>query len=292
MGFIVIPVRCTHLGGTIATCWTEAESRVIADIRERHSRPNETEITFLFRGHLREVVGQASARRDFENALRVDLTATFTDLRYDDRQRINDLPRGLVASVSFHGSQHEGRVSASDLALLVRRPMISRTQWPSDGVRIERGDPRALLGQAKLGRGSKRRTNLKWGKLTKPQRRVVPDVLSYYSILLYRLLDPDGTVLSPFGWQLCSGHEVKDIEGWLLEGVFPSETSSAQLIQELNLGRIGTSDPAVIERVTSPEKISCPTIEIRIDWPDRDAPPPALTLARHVSQQAVVKLRG
>jgi len=116
--------------------------------------------------------------------------------------------------------------------------------------------------------------------LTAAQMKIAPARLRYYSLLLYRIVDLKGAELTPFGWQLCSGYRIGDLKRWLTSGTFPSETTSAHVVQALSLGQIGTDDPSVIELVAGPEGRSWASIDVNIDWPDDAAPPPTLSITK------------
>ncbi|HYN08704.1 MAG TPA: hypothetical protein VES67_15085 [Vicinamibacterales bacterium] len=272
------PVPCFHLGRELSSCWSRAEDRVVNEVRQRHFGPDEPSITFLLRGHLRDTVAEASAERKFEFALRSDLAHAFADLPHD--HRLAALPSGLVATVSFHDTHHEGHSSGADIGLVVRRPVISRSPFSNHQIRVQRAYARALLAQAKLGRVDRRGLHPAWRRLTKAQCKIAPARLEYYSLLLYRILDPAGTTLAPFSWQLCSGYGIVDLKRWLQTGTFPCEKTSVHIVEELSLGRIGTDNDSIVAHVAAPAGRSWSSIDIKIDWPDDRAPPPAIEVPR------------
>jgi hypothetical protein len=258
-------IRLQELGRVIAGCWDRAELRTQKAIPDKHPQPSEEELTFLFSGELRCVVEEASAAGMFSDAFKVDLKRHFSWLTSHDLRSFS----GLIARVNFHTRSHEGLRSAADLGIAMTRPQV---QCLSDRqFRVFRNSARALLVQAKLGRcSSKQPEKSKWGRLTKQQKKLIPGRESYYALLLYRL-DAERN-LARFGWQPCGSASVDEIEMWLRRGMFPNEMGSAQIVNGLAVGIVGTDCRSVIDRLVDPSSSRSTAIELRVFWPDDRGP--------------------
>jgi hypothetical protein len=274
-------IKLKTLGRLIERCWNCAEVKTAESVIEKYHAPNEEQLTFLFASELRTQVADASSTHKVEKAFLEDLNASIPNLDVDAARF-----RGLLARVNFHGRQHEGRRSASDLGIVISRPVI---RYEPYGMRVEVRLDHAigLLAQAKLGRAANPAESIHdWGHLTDSQERLLPKLRGYYSLLLYRLSGQND--LKPFKWQLCSGHTVREVKGWLASGTFPQETSSSDTIQKLFAGSIGTKDAAVIRTIINASSSDGRFIDIQIFWPDDAAPPPSVNLSRHTQQAQLI----
>lgn len=261
-------IELRNTGELIASCWDAAERETVAAVGGKYPGSSEEEITFLLSGELRAAIAQASESRRFEQAFLLDLRAAIPSLPANLQRQID----GLVARVNFHTRHHEGRRSASDLGVVITRPLASLERGRNK-IAIRRDRASGLLAQAKLARvtaGADRPAT--WGRLTKPQRRIILDRIPYYSLLLYRLLDARGTELAPLRWQLCQGRTLNDVAGWLRSGDFPEEISSTDVIRRLVTGLIGTDDATIIESIVDPS-FGRQIIEVHVYWPDGTGPP-------------------
>jgi hypothetical protein len=184
--------------------------------------------------------------------------------------RILAIDPAWISKVNFHNRWHEGRRSGADFGVVVTRPSFLDVGWPGE-VSIVRDQARALLAQAKLGKGQPQKDGiLQWGQLTMPQEQLIPTHQGYYALLLYRLTA--GNALAPFRWQLCEGCTVDEIKGWLRSGIFPNEISSGHIINALSAGSIGTDSGPVIDSFADPPASRNNAIEIRVFWPDGTGP--------------------
>ncbi len=280
-------IRLVRVGQLVARCWEDAERATGVAVAEKYPAPDEEQVTFLFGGELRTTVALASQARRFEYALLADLRTTIRDLASADAAK---LTTGLIARVNLHRRHHEGRHSASDLGLVMTRPVVHLV---SSATRIEtrRDHAQALLAQAKLGRRSDHADGaFTWGRLTKAQERLLPERSEYGSLLLYRLEGKTASELRPFRWQLCRGHTVPEIKSWLRSDAFPDELSSSDVIGKLVARVVGTDDSSIIGTIIDPEVSSLKVIEIRVFWPDGSGPADTLSLRRRAAEIRKMKV--
>ncbi len=274
-----MPFRLREVGRAIAACWVSAEASTKQEIAEKYPRPSEENITFLFSGQLRCVVEEASKAGRFNGAFLRDMREHFPSLSDDILRRCS----GLIARVNFHTRSHEGRLSAADLGVAITRPQVERISETE--FRVLRDKARALLVQAKLGRYSPGQSGrLKWGDLSPPQQKLIPGLEAYYALLLYRFELENQ--LARFGWQLCQGSNVDDINLWLRNDTFPSEANSPKIIHGLTMGTLRTDSRTVIENLIDPSSSKATAIEIRIFWPDGKGPPPGALRLRNPVREA------
>lgn len=246
--------------GIVSACWEAAEQ----DIRENLSRHapglEETEITSRFHEAFAKGLDEASASRAIENAFLADLRSADQYGDFDEWE-LRRIARGLVAKATLHPVETE-RVTGGDLGLVIVRP---RLVHGFEELRIAAGHCRGLLSQAKL-----RRYGRRWGGLTRNQRKLLPNRISYLGLLLYRYRDRAARALEPFKWQVCSGYALDDVIAWLHHGNFPETVGSPEILRALASDRIGTSDRQIIETIIAPE--TSRWLEVRIDWPDGRPP--------------------
>lgn len=277
-------MRIPHTTEVVANCWLQAESRVRASVADKHYGVGETWITDTFRGELRDTCARASANREIENAFLRDLEEAFPHLQLS--VEMQQIPRGLVAQVVFHGNNAE-RMSGGDLGVMLSRPDVRGESYEEDNTLvIERHVRRALLAQAKLGKWDNRGQRFRWRhKLTARQVKLFPDRSRYLSLLLYRYLDEELRVLDDFVWQHCHGHQAGDVKRWLNDDKFPQECASGDVLRGLAEGVVGSDDPGVIDGVIAPSTQEY--LEIRIDWPAMP-PPGRMTVecCREVSEES------
>jgi hypothetical protein len=153
------------------------------------------------------------------------------------------------------------RITGGDIGILIIRPNVYEQ---GDYIRIT-DHRRGLLCQAKL-----KNQKGKWGSFTKRQVQVLPERLSYLSLLLYSYGDEARRSFNPFSWQLCNSAEFSEIRNWLKNDNFPKLVTSDHIVTNLGYGNIGTDDDAIIDSVISPSRN--PTLVIRITWPDDRRP--------------------
>jgi hypothetical protein len=272
-------IKLQELGRAIADCWASAESRVRQLVAGKYPFPSEENLTFLLSGELRCAVSEASNAGQFDRAFLKDLKRHVPGLPHHDLRRF----AGLLGRVNFHTRRHEGQHSAADFGIAITRPEVRllRTRH----LQLVRGRTRGLLTQAKLGISNLNRPGvLKWGRLTRPQKRLITTLSPYYALLLYRL--NDGHRLAAFAWQPCKDANSGEIECWLRDGRFPSELASAEVLKALALGTLGTDSKELIDCLIDPSS-SRNTIEICISWPEGKDPPAYIT--QPVQEKPVVK---
>jgi len=279
-------VRLTVLGQLMARCWETAEENLRTLVAQKHPSPSEEQVTLLFAGELRTAVAKASSARQVENAFLTDLRRSIPRLDPDVARRVN----GLVARVNLHDRWHEGNVSAADLGIVVRRPIV---RLASGGRRVEfrRNHGTGLLAQAKLARSARAGCDgHKWDSLTDAQARLFPKRREYYSLLLYRVNGAKADELAPFGWQLCSGHNLRQVKKWLRLNAFPEEIASSAVLTKLFARQIGTEDPKVIEKIIDPAASDIHCIDLHIFWPGDKGPPPSVDLYQQRQQPQYVRI--
>ncbi len=252
--------KITQTLQVVSGCWLRAEERLRDDLRNNYAGCNEELITQVFHRELVAELRVASERQLISQAFLADLRIAFPQLA--GRQELSRIANGLVADVTLHERETE-KNTGGDLGLLIIRP---QAQFSGDRISV-RDYRRGLLCQAKL-----RKASGKWGRFTKRQKVVLPQRLSYLALLLYQHKDGARRMLEAFQWQLCSSVEFSEVENWLKNGAFPSRVGSAEIIQGLGGGKIGTDDNKTIDEEICPAKN--PGLIIRIHWP-RGNPPSA-----------------
>lgn len=278
-------IQLTSLGRLVATCWDHAEAETAKAVADKYPDPSEEQITFLFAGELRMAVAQASRERQFEQAFLADLRMSIPHFDENAARRAG----GLIARVNFHSRHHEGRRSASDLGIVIRRPFV-RLGPLGTHVELRPDHARGLLAQAKLGRCiDPSDTRFTWRGLTQPQERLIPRRRDYYSLLLYRLQGQTASELRPFRWQLCRDHTVREIKAWLRSDAFPKEESSSDVMRGIVAGAVGTEDAAAIETIVDPAASGLQVIDLHIFWPDGATPPAVLEVCRQPREEQKVR---
>jgi hypothetical protein len=245
-------------------------------IAKTQPNPPEELITALLEGHLRGAFEEASKNRQIESAFVEDLRSQIRGFSRADAQRFT----GLIATVNPHTKPHEATVSGADFGLLIVRPQIRTSGWAHETVHCSRDHATGLLAQAKLGHQKKRGLGHRWNGLKQNQADLLPNLRSYYSLLLYRLNGMNGTELEPLRWQLCHDSTVEDVKSWLRLDAFPDEIPSSEVLIRLFHRQIGTEDPDIIKNVIAPEKAKARVIEIYISWPPGAEPPSSCSLEK------------
>jgi len=278
-------VKLTNLGKLIERCWNQAEAETAKAVAEKYFSPNEDDVTFLFIGELGMAVDKASAAREVGKAFLTDLRRSIPSLDDAVAQRVSGR---LVARVNHYKRWYEGRTSASDVGIVIRRPLVQRTSY-STRVELHQDHAIGLLAQAKLGHCAAETNSIYTWKsgLTRKQVRLFPERCDYYSLLLYRLAGDKE--LRPFLWQLCKSHTVEEVKHWLHSDTFPEEVSSSHVIQKLFAGTIGTKNKEVIQTIIDAPPSAARFIDLHIFWPDDAAPPPFLQLQQHKQNKQIVQ---
>ncbi len=96
-----------------------------------------------------------------------------------------------------------------------------------------------------------RRRSAHWGSLTPNQKIVLPQRVSYLSLILYEYEGIERHSLAPFRWQMCNEATIEQIKGWLESGVFPNLKTSGEIIKLLGNDRIGTDNKEIIKNTSA-----------------------------------------
>ena len=89
--------------------------------------------------------------------------------------------------------------------------------------------------------------------------------MGYLFLLLYNTQNDN---LNTFQWIPCKGFKLQDVKRWLQEGVFPRNNSTAEIIDMLGRGSIGTDNESAIKNIILAEHRNA--FGIRIYWKDSD----------------------
>jgi len=245
----------------------KAESDVKTLSRDTIGGFDEEQITTFLRAYVESELKKISKNNTIANAFSNDMQNYLLlhpelDCKYND---IVAVSTGLIAEVSWHTRHVEGKQkiegeedtgTGGDFGLTISQPKIEINNKKIDIV--SEGYRNGLLVQAKLQLLSE-----KFGKLTTKQKRVLKGRLGYSSLLLYTTQNDN---LNNFKWILCKGFKMQDIKGWLKKGVFPINNSTAEIIDMLGRGSIGTDDESTINNIilAEPDNAYC----ISIHWKD------------------------
>ncbi len=246
---------------SLSLCWKLAEQALQNTIRCDLRGADEETITLLFYLQFAEQLRQRSHARLFAQAFLDDLGKNFPDLK--DSPELRKIAEGLVADITLHKRATE-KITGGDFGLMIIRPQVTRI----DNL-LKIGDyRRGILCQAKL-KGEKGT----WGSFTKRQMKLLPERMSYLSLLLYSYKDAQRHDLQDFQWHVCLPNETLDLlEGHLKTDTFPALHESRTVIGAVGYGRIGTDDDKILDQFVSPKRN--PTLIIRISWPDGRSFPP------------------
>lgn len=249
--------------------WTLAEENLRYDISACYPDADEEFITQMFHGKYGAILSYASECKHIENAFLRDIQRAFPELDQELRQ----IASGLIAEITLHKKATE-KITGGDIGLLIIRPNVH-----DHGDYLKISDyRRGLLCQAKL-----KNQKGKWGHFTDRQKKVLPERLSYLSLLFYSYIDSARRSLNPFQWQLCDSFNFPDVENWLKVDKFPSPVTSDDIIVNLGYGNIGTDDDDIIDSIISPSRN--PVLIIRLTWPDDARPGGPSSSVRIYSRQ-------
>ncbi|MBI5101328.1 MAG: hypothetical protein HZB33_05785 [Nitrospirae bacterium] len=249
--------------------WTLAEENLRNDIASCYPDADGEFITQRFHGKYGAILSYASECKHIENAFLRDIQKAFPELK----QELHQIASGLIAEITLHKKATE-KITGGDIGLLIIRPNIH-----DHGHYLKISDyRRGLLCQAKL-----KNQKGKWGRFTERQTEVLPERLSYLSLLFYSYIDDARRSLNPFQWQLCDSFNFSEVQHWLKTDNFPSLVTSDNIIANLGYGNIGTDNDDIIDSIISPSKN--PVLIIRVTWPDNKRPGGPSSSVRIYSRQ-------
>jgi len=187
--------------------------------------------------------------------------------------------------VTFHDRPVE-RVTGGDLGIVLIRPDVKIQFHDVDTPEYKRG----LLCQAKI-----LRRDARWGDLTPNQKEILPIVLKFFALLLYRYADQNDTRkdLEPFAWQFAREASKDSVRQWLIANRFPRLLTSEEVLLLLSTDKIGTDDKKLIDKYIAPPP-KRPALQIHVKWRDSDGPGPKVRLLNNTRQQVqqYVRIRG
>jgi hypothetical protein len=240
----------------ITKSWARAEEVLRENLKEFPDCDEEF-ITKFLHAKLQQEFDKVSTNGAVARAFLGDLGQAFPRFDLTSLSRIS---RGLVASVSFHDRPTEG-ATGGDFGIVVTRPSVREVLNRDSELDVNHDYQRGLLCQAKMFR-----RNSQWGHLTRTQKRVLPNKLKYFTLLLYRYAEQSGDrrELAPFLWQLTRNSALELVNQWLVSGQFPNTQNSQQVLAALIRDQIGTDDKKIIATdITPPMR---PSLEIKIRW--------------------------
>ncbi len=252
----------------IENTFSSAEEQVKSEIKLYFSDATEEQITNIFQSKLGALLQQISRERKVALAFQKDIEQVITDkltqgfLSYSIESYIKSISQGLVAEISWHKRHIEAK-TGGDFGIVIIQPQIDF--W-GDEMQIQRcGEQRGLLVQAKL----KKFNDKSFGQLTKSQKKQLIERVKYLSILRYKFLDNENKILDSFFWSVFDNDSMGDIMEWLKNDSFPTTIPTKDIINQLGVGKIGTSDKNIIRQIIEPQKT--PTMIIKIDWKEDDS---------------------
>jgi hypothetical protein len=277
-------MRIPTLASLISECWNRAELALQDQIKQELPDINEETITVLLSGKLRSEFNRISEKGAVACAFLRDLCLSFPCI---DRADLDSkIARRLIATVHFHQKEVE-KHTGGDFGIVFVRPVVRRAAYPGSKLTILDDYRQGLLCQAKIFR-----RDSSWAKLSANQRKVIREKLNYFALVLYRYTDQSGArcELSSIQWQVTCDAELKDVDGWLQSGSFPSPTRSQQIINQLAQGEIGTGDKNIIANYIAPPMR--PAFEICVGWRDGDAPGREVQISKSTAQMQMRQLHN
>lgn len=259
-----------HLHRLLGDIFAESEAVVRRACVDPLSRAQEIEITALFLVETTRQLEDASSRGLVAGAVHDDLATFLHAHGVHFPTSLPEVTCGLVARVSRHTPESEAR-TGGDFGMLLVEPTfyfhrVGRLEIERSGIR------RGLLVQAK-----RRPRAGTWNQLTEKQQASLPSRMPYSALLRYEFeAESDDCPLKEFRWNVLADASVEQVVAWLRFGVFPESLRTAEVIDGLSRGAVGTSDPATIEQDI------CSTagggLKVNIDW--REGDDPEIALAR------------
>ena len=267
-----IPYTLSLLKG----CWEKAEYR--ARKHPLRSPLNEEHITSLIFDFLEDELQRATNCGSLAQAFANDLRAAFPHLM-EQISLAEEIGHHLVMDCALHNKIQEQK-SGGDFGLTLLRPEI-HTSDHSSPIKFER---RGLLCQAK-----RKLEGKQWRKLSIKQSEVLSDRTSYLALTLYSFSSTGSrSTLNQLQWQSCSGEDIRNVDGWLRKGAFPSPMSTLEMLQLIADNKLGTdSEEQIATHIALKER---PHVDIRINWKDGNPPYNLHQLLVNVETQATVKV--
>lgn len=277
-------MRIPTLSSLISDCWNRAELALQDQIKQELPDINEETITVLLSGKLRSEFKRISEKGAVARAYLHDLCLAFPGIDRADLE--SKIARRLIATVHFHQKEIE-KHTGGDFGIVFMRPVVRRAAYSGSNLTIVEGYRQGLLCQAKIFR-----RDSSWAKLSANQRKVISERLKYFALVLYRYADQSGArcELAPIQWQVTCDAELKDVDGWLQSGSFPSLTDSQLIIKQLARGEIGTDDENTIADNIAPQMR--PAFEISVGWRDGDAPGREVQISKRIAQVQLQQVRN
>ena len=246
----------------IKIAWTASEKRVCSLISTKYFNHDETFITRLLIGEIRETLNEFNEKRLFEINFLKDLELFFDDTKL--KKEIVRLSKNLIARITYHEPEME-KISGADFGLAVIRPNVSKIK---QNRLKESMHKQGLLCQAK-----RQKDNGKMGTLTDHQKEIAPSCLKYYSIVLYTYSDKNRKNLQPFSWSNHEWDDIYDIEDFLKYYEEEDKILSDEIIEFLGRGEIGTGDQNIINSIICPDDTTHLKIEVTWSTGNPDPPP-------------------
>jgi hypothetical protein len=270
----VLPLPWTV--GVVANCFVQAQKRVQGVVTQIRPDADEEAITNDLERELAEQLHFASAGRHIETAFMKDLIRAYPQV---DMSRFAKAASGLIAMVSWHNRAVE-KITGGDFGLVLVRPLVVHN-YPL--IKITSGYGRGVTVQAKkMGPGPKR------GTLTQRQEEGFADFKKQGAVVVYRFEDEH--TLHDFEWHDCRRRQLRTVRRWLRDNAFPKGLETAEFVNRLGNGSLGTADATTIERSVSPHGQR--TLVIRIDWPDGRPPESSVSvLSRGGEQRKLIHVR-
>ena len=238
---------------------SRAEATVKEHIKLFYHNASEDYITFLFYGHIKYRLCEASQNKSIERAFLKDLKSSLgyqTNIDWNLDRELHHEAEGLIADMVLHNKRQEGK-TGGDFGLIILHPQI---KVDDEFLEIIKGVSSGLLCQAKL-----KDEYGKWNGLTKNQRTALCNRLGFTSLVLYSFLDEERSDLNSITWKLCRGLSLSKIDVFLKEGPNEKLKTTSQIVTSLGREEIGTTNQKLIETVISP--LVRQHLEIKLYWP-------------------------
>ena len=260
-------VRTVHINETlkeVCNAINSAEATLKEHIKLYYHNANEEFITFLFYGHIKYRLREASHNKSIEKAFLKDLKNSLCHeaiIDWDLDRKLHQEAEGLIADMVLHNKRQEGK-TGGDFGLIIVHPQI---KVDDEFIEIKKGVSSGLLCQAKL-----RDEDGRWSSLSKNQRVALSNYLDFTSLVLYSFLNRERNDLDSIAWKLCRGISLSKIDVLLKKGPNENLEATSEIITRLGRKEIGTEDQSLIESIISPSVRH--HLEIKIYRPKDNGP--------------------